>query len=236
MTVWRWLTPWDPSPLTVVLLVAAGLLYAIQCRNDAVWQKICFWAGLLSIYAVLLTRFDFYAEHEFFMNRLQQATLQHFGTFLIALALAGKRLRWAAHPVTAIVLFDGVIILSLVPDVQFLTMIDWRLYRLMNFAMILTGLLFWHAALEKRVYGPGMHIAMMLAAIPPQIAAGMVLVFAPHSLYPVYDLCGRAFGGLSPLQDQQIGGVIVWIHGAMMSIIGILIVAARDLRRKQAFI
>jgi putative membrane protein len=236
MTVWRWLTPWDPSPFTAVILIATGLVYALQCRGDAFWQKICFWIGFFSVFAVLLTRFDFYAEHEFFMQRIQQATLQHFGTFLVALALAGKRLRWVVHPITAVIMFDGLIILSLIPQVQFLAMIDWRLYRLMNLGMTLSGLLFWHTALEKRTYGPGVHIAMMLAAIPPQIAAGMVLVFAPHSLYPVYDLCGRAFGGLTQLQDQQIGGVIVWIHGAMMSIIGILIVAMRDLRRKPAFI
>ena len=72
---------------------------------------------------------------------------------------------------------------------------------------------------------------MMLAVIPPQIAAGALLFMAPHDLYPVYSLCGRALTGLTSLQEQQLGGMLLWVSGAMMSVIGILIVAAREWSR-----
>jgi putative membrane protein len=48
-------------------------------------------------------------------------------------------------------------------------------------------------------------------------------------VYTVYTVCGRAVGGLSAIGDQQIGGIILWIHGAMMSMAGILIVVRKEL-------
>ena len=69
----------------------------------------------------------------------------------------------------------------------------------------------------------------MFAVIPPQIVLGALIFFATRELYPIYTICGRAIDGVSALADQQIGGIILWIHGAMMSAIGILIVARKEL-------
>lgn len=69
---------------------------------------------------------------------------------------------------------------------------------------------------------------MMLALVPPQIVTGALLFLSPRDFYPVYSLCGRAFANLSPLADQQLGGLILWISGPMMSVIGILIVARKE--------
>ena len=70
---------------------------------------------------------------------------------------------------------------------------------------------------------------MMLAVIPPQIVLGALIFFSAREIYPIYTICGRAIGGLSAIADQQIGGIILWIHGAMMSAVGILIVVRREL-------
>ena len=70
---------------------------------------------------------------------------------------------------------------------------------------------------------------MMLAVMPPQIILGAMIFFASTELYPVYTVCGRVIGGLSAIEDQQIGGIILWIHGAMMSMAGILIVMRKEL-------
>jgi putative membrane protein len=88
--------------------------------------------------------------------------------------------------------------------------------------------MFWGQVLNDTRYSPLCRILMMLGVIPAQIALGVIVSTAPHELYPVYSLCGRAFGGLSPLDDQHIGGLILWIPAAMMSAIGILVVLGRD--------
>jgi putative membrane protein len=57
----------------------------------------------------------------------------------------------------------------------------------------------------------------------PQIGIGAYIALSDTILYDVYAVCGRAWP-ISPLVDQQIGGLITWIPASMMSVIGILIV------------
>jgi putative membrane protein len=83
-------------------------------------------------------------------------------------------------------------------------------------------------------YNLVVRIIALLVAFPPQIAAGAVLAFAAHDIYPVYSICGRAFGGITALQDQQIGAIIFWLHGAMMSIIGAYILVRRGINGARA--
>jgi putative membrane protein len=70
---------------------------------------------------------------------------------------------------------------------------------------------------------PGRRIMMVVAAIPPQIVLGALIFFTPRELYPIYSICGRAFTWISPIRDQQIGGLLLWIPGSMMSVFGALI-------------
>lgn len=136
------------------------------------------------------------------------------------------------HPVTAVAGFAGLLVIWLLPSIHFIAMLDWRIYRLMNWSMVLNGLMFWGIALNPdSIRSPGSRIAMMMAVVPPQILIGALIFFAPHELYPIYTLCGRAFTGMSSITDQQIGGLILWTQGAMMSVIGILIVIRKELQQ-----
>jgi putative membrane protein len=254
-----WLIPWEASFAIITVTTVTAMLFirgGLQCKLSF-RQKLYFWAGLLSLYIVTQTQIDYYAEHEFFVHQLQSLALHHLGPFLIVLAypkdalsagcpLASKRLirmvsAWKPvqcsvkvllHPVAAVTGFVGVIIFWLLPSLHFIAMLDWRIYRLMNWSMVLNGLMFWGIALNSHsVRSPGSRIAMMLAVVPPQILIGALIFFAPHDLYPIYTLCGRAFTGISTITDQQIGGLILWTQGAMMSVIGILIVIHKELRQ-----
>ena len=57
----------------------------------------------------------------------------------------------------------------------------------------------------------------VIAVMFPQIILGSYLTFAKTDLYTFYDLCGRIFPTVSALNDQHIGGIIVWIPASMMS-------------------
>jgi putative membrane protein len=132
------------------------------------------------------------------------------------------------HPVMACGLFVGLIYFWLLSPIHFVAMLDWRLYRVMNWSMVIDGLMFWWLVLDPRPapparLAPGRRILVVIAAIPPQILLGAFIFFTPHELYPVYSICGRAFTWLSPMRDQQIGGLLLWIPGSMMSVIGALI-------------
>ncbi|MFZ2406247.1 MAG: cytochrome c oxidase assembly protein [Methylobacter sp.] len=257
----QWLVPWEASYAIAIVTAVTAMLFirgGLRCKLSF-RQKLYFWIGLLSLYAASHTQIDYYAEHEFFVHQLQSMVLHHLGPFFIVLAYpkdaltegfprAGKRLirqvsgwkpvqcsvKVVFHPVAAVVLFVGLLVFWLLPSVHFIAMLDWRIYRLMNWSMVLNGLMFWGIALNSySIRSPGSRIAMMLTVVPPQILVGALIFFTPRELYPIYSLCGRAFTSMSSVTDQQIGGLILWTQGAMMSVIGILIVIHKELRRPQ---
>ena len=256
MNISFWLLPWEPSYCVVFLTVFTALSYIYGGRKarPEIGQMICFWLGLGSLYIVSQTGFDYYAEHQFFVHRIQHNVLHHMAPFLLALSrpratlvagmptpirnmckaflrnsLVDDVIRILNQPILAVILFITLTGLWLIPSIHFMSMLDWRLYRLMNWGMVINGLMFWNLALNnyalrQETYSVGARIGMMLALIPPQIILGMLIFAAPRDLYPIYVICGRAFAGLDPLADQQMGGLLIWISPAMMSIFGMLVV------------
>src|SRR6185437_15327440 len=149
---------------------------------------------------------------------------------------AKSQLRWAGyafrlvqHPVLASLLFVGLIYFWLIPEVHFTAMLDARRYRLMNWSMAVDGLLFWWLILTPRrahgsgSVGYGSRILMLCFVAALQIFIGAYITFHKEILFDVYAICGRAWA-ISPLVDQQLGGLITWIPPAMMSGIGLLVV------------
>lgn len=260
MNALQWLIPWEPSlPIATASAVTAVLFIRGSLRvKPSLLRQLSFWTGLLIIYAVTQTQFDYYAEHEFFIHQIQNLVLHHWGPFLIILSasnkvlfdglpgMAKRSLRRLAtlrpiavliniilQPVVEVIVFAGLTIFWLLPSIHFITMLDWRLYRLMNWTMLLNGLMFWGIALGSHsCLSPGSRIAMMLAAVPPQIVAGVLLFFSTHEIYPIYALCGRALSTVNPISDQHIGGLILWTQGTMMSVLGVLIVIHKELKPK----
>jgi putative membrane protein len=251
-----WLVPWEFSPTVIVCCAIAALLYlrGIRRRPPGFWRQLAFWTGLVLIYLALHTYLDYYAEREFFIHRIQHLVLHHVGPFLIALSApgpvmrAGLPLRWRSrglarleatrawkatadvlfNPWIASVLFFGVIYLWLWPSIHFVAMLDWRLYRVMNWSVTVDGLMFWWLVLDRRAcpparLAPGVRVLVSLAVAVPQILIGALITFARHDLYPIYDICGRAFPSISFLTSQMIGGLVLWVPSAMMSVIAALI-------------
>jgi putative membrane protein len=253
----RWWIPWEPSATVVIVFALAVWLYWRGARRSpmtAPWpRQVLFWIGLLIVYTGLHTRLDYYAEHEFFVHRLQHMGLHHMGPFLVALAYPGAtmrrglpvrfRTRWLQpalalapvrtffnvllNPFVATFLFVGLIYFWLWPAVHFDAMLDWRLYRVMNFSMAADGMLFWWLILDHRPrpparLSPGVRVIVPLVAAVPQILVGAYVFLTKTDLYPIYSLCGRAFASITPLVDQHLGGLILWIPSSMMSVLAAL--------------
>jgi putative membrane protein len=253
LPVWA---PWDFS-WSEFLAAALGLWWygrgVARCpvhARPAVWRQASFVLGVVAIYAVVQTRFDYMAQHEFFLNRIQHIFMHHLGPYLIALAwpgeallrgmpaplrrLTGSRilrgiLSVVQQPLPACLLFVGLIYVFLIPAVQFQAMIDPRLYAIMNWSMIGDGLLFWILVLDPRPKAQagisyGMRMALPFGVMFPQIALGARIAFGQGNLYQYYDLCGRFFASIPPATDQHIGGIVIWIPAGMMSAVGFLTV------------
>jgi len=259
------LLPWEFSPLLWALLAGAGFAYARGRRAGAGGagraRPTAFYAGLALVYFAMQTRFDYLSQHMFYIHRLQHLLLHHAAPFLIALsrpqeAIARglpQRLRerylapaWRSPAVrcayrllqnwlVAPVLFVGLIALWLDPQIHFYAMLSAPLYLVMNWSMLLDGLLFWVLMLDPRsrregaLIGLGPRIGLLLVATLPQIAIGAHIALSPSDLFNVYGICGRAWD-IPPLEDQQLGGLITWIPAAMMHVVGALVVIGNWMR------
>lgn len=144
--------------------------------------------------------------------------------------------RFIQNPLIAGILFVGLIYYWLIPSIHFKAMLDASLYDLMNWSMAVDGLLFWWLILDPRTreqgartsYGTRLFLA--LAVTLPQILLGSYIALSRTDLFTVYALCGRLWP-ISPITDQNIGGLITWVPSCMMSVIAALIVFGRLTRR-----
>jgi putative membrane protein len=147
--------------------------------------------------------------------------------------------RLIQHPLIAPTLFVGLIFLWLTPSIHFTAMIDGRRYLLMNWSMLADGLLFWWLMLAPRqmqgsaALGYGKRIIILAVIAVPQILLGSYIALHATPLYDVYAVCGRAWA-ISPIEDQQIGGLLTWIPAAMMSLVGVLVVLHHILHDPEA--
>jgi putative membrane protein len=251
----------------VVWLYARGLV--VLRRNGSpvgFGRAFTFLLGVALNYAVLQTYVDFLAQHMFWIHRLQHLILHHIGPVLMVLAAPEPVLRagtpakvarwlgsvpqWIRRPVRALfrflqnpivapTLFVGLIFFWLTPAIHFTAMLDARRYLLMNWSMLIDGILFWWLMLAPRqgqgsaAIGYGKRIVILFVVAIPQMLLGAFIALHGTPLYSIYAVCGRAWD-ISPLTDQQYGGLLTWIPAAMMSVVGVLVVLHHILHDPEA--
>jgi putative membrane protein len=138
-------------------------------------------------------------------------------------------LRVLQQPVVAGALFVGLIFVWLIPHVLFRAMVDARLYAVMNWSMVVDGLLFWALVLDDRPSPPARlsrsgRLLLAFLVQWPQVAGGALICFAGRVLYPYYGLCGRLYPAIDAQTDQQAGAFLIWFAGGMMSAIAALMI------------
>jgi putative membrane protein len=249
-------TPWEfswPQFLTIVLTVwwyLRGLALTAAADRPSLARQLSFLGGMVVIYTMIQTRFEYLAEHMFFLNRVQHIGMHHLGPLLVALSWPGATIklgmpasvrRLAQHriipmvlsvvqqPVLAAALFVGLVAFWLVPPVHFYAMVDPNVYAIMNWSMVVDGILFWCLVLDPRPKPPartsfGTRTVLATIVMFPQILIGAIIALATRDLYPFYDLCGRIYPAIEAGTDQVIGGLIVWIPAAMMSVVALIMV------------
>ena len=258
----KWMVPWEFSWVFLVIFLSICVLYVRGSRRLSVSfsRKLVFWTGMAIIYLSLQTYLDYYAEHEFFMHRIQQLLLHHLAPLLIVTSYpasvlrAGLPLAWRLrvlrplqrswpwrlisgvilNPVVATLLFVMFVLIWLIPSLQTLAMLDWRIYRFMNWTMLISGFAYWSLVLDHRPHPPGRMTAGLRVLSPavtmtPQILAGAIVTFSKADLYPIFEICGRAFT-FNVLTGQLIGGVITWVPAALIESIGGLMALRQWLR------
>ena len=247
--------PWEFSwPVFLATALSLGWFWRGLRRmpkeeRPAMWRITCFVLGVLSIYAVLQTHIDYYAQHMFFVHRWAHYVLHHLGAFLIALGASGPVVRagmpeflkplmgsrplrrivdFMQHPAIAPLLFVGLLYFWLIPQIHTRVMLDRNLYDVMNWSMAINGIFFWSLIVDPRPKPPArisslIRALLILVIELPQMVLGAILSLSTTDYYPVYSICGR-FLPMTALNDQHYGGLIIWLPGTMMSLAAMIAV------------
>jgi putative membrane protein len=229
-------------------------------------RQVFFLVGVLSIYFVLQTKFEYYSQHLFSLNRTQAVTISMAAPFCIGLAWMQDVLalgvpawvlaicrseamrkfgRVVFHPIPAMALFLLTSDIWLIPAVHFAAMINPALYAFMNLSCLAGGLIFWLVVLDPRPK-PLSRLSFITRAgtgflvMFPQIAVSSYIALTTQDLYSFYTLCGRIFPAMSPAYDQMLGGMIQWIPPGMMNTAALILalnaMRLSDLKTDKEFI
>jgi putative membrane protein len=99
-----------------------------------------------------------------------------------------------------------------------------------------TALLFWGVCVRaggRRGMGLGMAILYIFTTAVQGGALGALVTFAPRAWYAVHQE-GPAFFGLTPLEDQQLAGLLMWVPGGVVYLAAALVAFVAWLRRAEA--
>jgi putative membrane protein len=105
-------------------------------------------------------------------------------------------------------------------------------HALQHASFLFSALLFWWAVLGRQggAHGRGGAIVYLFTTMMHTGALGAMFTMSETVWYPIYGSKAQAFG-LSALEDQQLGGLIMWIPGGLAYVAAGLVLCGRWLAR-----
>lgn len=137
-----------------------------------------------------------------------------------------------SSPLLAAAAFAVVLWFWHAPGPYAATFASTTVYWLMHFTMFGSALWLWAGLLDRT---PKRVIPVIGASIFSSVQMGFigaVIVFAPRPLYTPYLITTRAWG-LTQLQDQQLGGAIMWVPGCVIFFVVAMVVLWLVLERME---
>jgi putative membrane protein len=101
-------------------------------------------------------------------------------------------------------------------------------HTLQHCAFLFSALLFWWTLLKPARDDArlGAAVVCLFLTMLHTGALGVLLTFSAELWYPV-STAGAGLWGLTPLEDQQLGGLVMWVPGGLPYVIAALLLAAR---------
>ena len=108
------------------------------------------------------------------------------------------------------------------------------LHALQHISFLFTALLFWWSVLGTRTRGAqGIALLSLFTTMVHTGALGALLTLSPAVWFAAYAATAPAFG-LAALEDQQLGGLVMWVPAGLVYVVTGLVLAARWLGRRPA--
>ena len=224
---------WDLHPSVVIGLVLLGGLYVYLGGTAAPRRRIASFAGALLVLAVALNGplHNLSDGYLFSAHMLQHLVLTLvfpplllYGTpaWVVRPLLRSRSLlrfaHWATRPLTAGVIFSVPITLWHFPQFYEAALRHHPLHIAQHLVFIATAVIMWWPVLSPvpelpRASYLGQLLYLFVLGLPMSLA-GALITLAEHVLYPFYAAAPRVWD-LTPLADQQLGGLLMWVVGTM---------------------
>ncbi len=133
-------------------------------------------------------------------------------------------------PVTATLLQAAALWLWHAPASFDLALASETWHAIQHLSFLLTALLFWTAMLARRT-PRGTAALCLFATSLVSGALGALMAFAASPWYARYAALGLAPFGLSPIEDQQLAGLLMWVPGGMVHAGAALVIVHAMLRQ-----
>lgn len=142
--------------------------------------------------------------------------------------------RWLTHPAVAWVVHAAAIWLWHLPALYQSTLRSELLHTLQHSSFLATALLFWYALFQGRRarMGYGAAVLYLFTTALHTGGLGALLTFARTPWYAEYAASSGAWG-LTPLEDQQLAGLIMWVPAGVSYLIAGLVLVAASLREAE---
>lgn len=228
-------TSWSIHPSTVIGLGALGALYVwagARAGRPSLAQRARFFAGLLVLFVSLNGPVHDLSDYYLFSGHM----VQHLLLTLVAPPLllsgvtgamlrpalrargVGGAARFLTRVTICFALFNVTMAAWHIPALYNAALANHAIHIVEHLMFIATAVLMWWPLLSPlpelpRAPYPAQMLYCFLMAIPMTIVA-IYIAMADSLLYPAYASAPRLWG-ISPMEDQQYGGLIMWIPGGL---------------------
>jgi putative membrane protein len=230
--------PWVVIPLLIAIsLYTAGFAKlwarAILGRRQLSQRAILYAAGILSLIAALVSPLHSMGERLFTFHMIEHEIVMAIAAPLIVLSRPVATLLWAIprgvrHQLgnlisrkmsrriwnfitagtVATVVHAVAIWLWHVPALLDASVVDLTTHRVQHLSFLLTALLFWWSVIWRSQRG--MAAWHIFATMVHTSLLGALIALSPRVLYPIQTQFAADWG-LSPLEDQQLAGMLMWV-------------------------
>jgi putative membrane protein len=251
----------DPWIATPVLIAGSLYTYGLATlwrragigRGIRRWQAGCYIAGWLMLVLALVSPLHWLGERLFTAHMVEHelimavaapllALARPIGVFLWAFPLSLRRrlgqvgrLRWLRRgwsvvtaPVPATTWHGAVIWFWHAPVLFDDAVAHVGLHRLQHVSFLLSALAFWWALIRRAERGAA--LLHLFATMVHTTILGALLVLVPRVLYPGQTALAPQWH-LTPLQDQQLAGLVMWVPAGTVYAAAALVFAALWVRQ-----
>ncbi|QTK82057.1 Hypothetical protein AT6N2_L1264 [Agrobacterium tumefaciens] len=233
---------WIVSPIILSAVLAGAGFLRLRRRSgksrEMTKSALAFYSGLLVLVAALVSPIHFMGEHLFTFHMIEHELVMAVAAPLIVLARPVGFILWSvprrvrhliaagmtAKPVRASwnLLAGGAVATTLhgaaiwvwhAPDIFDATVTDVTLHRLQHLSFFLTAILFWWSVLWRS--GKGVAAWHLFVTMMHTSILGALIALAPRVFYVSQTEAAPAWG-LTPFEDQQLAGLLMWVPGGII--------------------